>query len=315
MIEEKQNILSVTNPGRRQFIIRDIPGVVSTGYAIKTGIVVTMLESLFAIAGRKTYGSGRVHYPGYYGQQNELENSDEWQVRNELENLRIAAGEVYPEEIYKDAKREYKLIGSLKRYDSEPTNNEFFETFKKVISKLHEAPRCYEILTEFKKENKNIRYEIHYHPYYVDLTYFMCGKSVHQMHVSRTFIDTSEKSLIGTTYHEFVAHGNQAIELTNTGTRASMARNKIMKQWERELEGHIIKWYAEKEMYAFREIKYLKSKMKKWIKVFPEWNYFRIKEIEKLDVEDLIRDLLLHYQKKYINDDWVNSTYLHKLAS
>ncbi len=315
MSEDKQITSSDFNPGRRQFIIREIPGVMLSGYAVKTGIAIAVLESLLSVAGRKAFGFDKVHYPGYYGQKKELENSGEWQVRTELEKLHLASGEVCPEEIYRDAKREYKLTGSLKRYDSEPTNKEFFKTFKKVIGKLHEAPRCYEILSEFNKENSNIRHEIHYHPYYVDLTYFMCSRSVHQMHVSRTFIDTSEKSLIGTTYHELIAHGSQVVELANSGKRAGLARNMIMKQWERELEGHIVKWYAEKEMYAFREIKHLKGEMKKWIEVFPEWNYFRIKEIEKLEVEDLIKDLLLHYRKKYRNDDWVKTTYLHKLVS
>ena len=149
MSEDKQITPSDFNSERRQFLIRNIPGIVSSGYIVKTGILVAALESLFAIAGRKTFGSGQVHYPGYYAQKIELEKSAEWQARTELENLRLAAGEVCPEEIYKDAEIEYKLIGSLKRYESEPTNKEFFEIFKKVISKLHEAPRCYEILSEF----------------------------------------------------------------------------------------------------------------------------------------------------------------------
>ncbi len=42
-----------------------------------------------------------------------------------------------------------------------------------------------------------------------------------------------------------------------------------MKHWERELEGLIIKWFAEKEMYASREIKHLQGEIKKWITVFP----------------------------------------------
>ena len=314
MSEEKQKKLTGFNSGRRQFLTKDFSGILILGYVAKTGIAVTILESLLAIIGQKTFGSTKVLYPGYYRQKKELEKTAEWQVRIDLENLRLAAGEVCPEEIYRDARCEYKLIGSLKRYESEPTNKVFFETFKKVISRLHEAPRCYEILSEFNKENNNIRHEIHYHPYYVDLTYFMCSKSIHQIHASRTFIDTSERSLVGTIYHELIAHGSQGVEVTNNGKRAGMARARIMKRWEKELEGHIIKWYAEKEMYAFREISHLKNEMKKWIKVFPEWNYFRINEIEKLEVEDLVRDLLHHYQKKYKNDSWVNSTYLNKLV-
>ncbi len=57
------------------------------------------------------------------------------------------------------------------------------------------------------------------------------------------------------------------------------------------------------------------KEMKKWLRVFPEWNYFRIKEVEKLEVNDLIKQLLTHYKKKYRNEDWVNTTYLHKLVS
>ncbi len=303
------------NSRRRQFLTKYFPGILTSIYAAKTGMAVAILESLLVIVGQKTFGFDKVLFPGYYEQKRELAKSAEWQVRIELENLRLAEGEVCPEEIYKTDRSEYKLIGSLKRYESEPTNIVFFETFKKVISRLHEAPRCYEILSGLKKENKNIRYEIHYHPYYFDLTYFMCGKSIHQMHISRSFVDTSERSLVGTIYHELIAHGSQVVEVTNNGKRAGMARAQIMKQWEKELEGHIIKWYAEKEMYAIREIKYLKGKMKNWIEVFPEWNYFRINEIEKLEVEDLAGDLLRHYQKKYKNDRWVNSTYLNKLVS
>jgi hypothetical protein len=116
-------------------------------------------------------------------------------------------------------------------------------------------------------------------------------------------------------YHELIAHGSQVVELTNKGTRAGVGRIRIMKQWERELEGHLIKWYAEKEMYGFREIKNVQEEMKRWLGVFPEWHYFRIKEIEKLEVEDVIRHLLAHYKKTYKNDNWVNTTYLHKLVS
>jgi len=135
------------------------------------------------------------------------------------------------------------------------------------------------------------------------------------MHVARTFIETSEKSLIGTMYHELIAHGSQVVELTNNGTRAGAGRIRIMKQWERELEGNLIKWYAEKEMYGISEIKNVQKQMKKWLRVFPEWNYFRIKEVEKLEVNDLIKQLLTHYKKKYRKENWVNTTYLHKLVS
>ena len=147
------------------------------------------------------------------------------------------------------------MIGSLKRYDWEPTNEAFFKTYKNVIQRLRKAPRCYAILFDFNKEHNHLTYEICYHPYYVDLTYFMCGKTVHQMHVARTFVETSKKSLIGTMYHELIAHGSQVVELTNKGTRAGSGRIRIMKQWERELEGNLIKWYAEKEMYGISEIK------------------------------------------------------------
>ncbi len=304
------------NPGRRRFFINDIPGSLVFGYAVKTGIAVAALELFFSSPGQKTFGSENVHYPGYHEQLKRLKQNGEWQVRIELEKSRIAAaGEAHPEEIYRDSKIEYKLIGSLKRYEWEPTNKVFFTTFKKVINKLREAPRCYEILSEFHKRNNHLTHEIWYHPYYVDLTYFMCGKTVHQMHVARTFIDTSEKSLIGTMYHELIAHGSQVVELSNKSNRAGVGRIRIMKQWERELEGHLIKWYAEKEMYGFREIKNVQEEMKRWLGVFPEWNYFRIKEVEKLDVKDVIRHLLTHYQKKYRNDNWVSTTYLHKLIS
>ncbi len=315
MSEDNKYILSNFNFERRQFLLRYIPGIVSSGYVVKIGIFSAALKFLYTIAERKAFAFDQAHYPDYYGQKNELEKSSEWQVRIELENLRLAAGEVCPVEVINDDKREYKLIGSLKRYESEPTNKEFFETFKKVIDRLHEAPRCYKILSEFNKENSNIKHEIHYHPYYVNFTYFMSGRYVHQMHVSRTFIDTSVKALTGTTYHELIAHGSQVIEFTNTGRRASIARCSVMEQWEKELEGNLIKWYAENEMFAFREIKHLHGEMKKWIKVFPEWNYFRINNIEKLDVEDLIRDLLRHYQEKYKNEDWVKTTFLNKLIN
>ncbi len=308
-------MLTDFNPLRRRFLIRDIPGAVVSWYAVKAGIAVGAIEFFFTSLEQKAFGSETVHYPGYHEQQKRLIQTGEWQVRIELEKSRLAAGEVRPEEIYEDSKIEYKLIGSLKRYDGEPTNKAFFKTFTKVIHKLREAPRCYEILSEFNKKNNHITHEIWYHPYYVDLTYFMCGKTVHQMHVARTFIDTSEKSLIGTMYHELIAHGSQVVELTNKGKRAGVGRIRIMKQWERELEGHLIKWYAEKEMYGFREIKNVQEEMKRWLGVFPEWSYFRIKEIEKLDVKDVIRHLLTHYQKKYRNDNWVSTTYLHKLVS
>ena len=88
-----------------------------------------------------------------------------------------------------------------------------------------------------------------------------------------------------------------------------------MKQWERELEGNLVKWYAENEMYGIKEIKNIQKEMKRWLGVFPEWNYFRIKEIEKLEVKDVIKHLLTHYQNKYRNDNWVKTTYLHKLVS
>ena len=315
MSDHKLKNLADFNPGRRRFITRDIPGAALAGYAIKTGIASAVLELLLSVTGQKVFGVEADHYPGYHEQQKILKQTAEWQERIELEKSRLAAGEVRPEEIYRDSKIEYKLIGSMKRYDGEPTNNKFFDTYKTVIKRLREAPRCYEILSDFNKENNHITHEIWYHPYYTDLTYFMCGKTVHQMHVSRTFIDTSEKSLIGTMYHELVAHGSQVVEVTNKGKRAGMGRIRIMKQWERELEGNLIKWYAEKEMYGFREIKYMQKEMKRWLKVFPEWNYFRIKEIEKLEVKDVIKHLLTHYQNKYRNDNWVNTTYLHKLVS
>ena len=303
------------NPGRRLFMIRDIPGAALAGYAIKTGIASTALELLLSSTGQKAFGTEPLHYPGYHEQQKRLKQTGEWQVRIELEESRLSAGEVRHEEIYRDSKTEYKLIGSLKRYDEEPTNKRFFDTYKNVIKRLREAPRCYEILSEFNRKNNHIKYEIWYHPYYADLTYFMCGKTVHQMHVSRTFTETSKKSLIGTMYHELIAHGSQVVEVTNMGERAGLGRIRIMKQWERELEGNLVKWYAEKEMYGFREIKNVQREMKRWLGVFPEWNYFRIKEIEKLDVKDVIKHLLTHYQNKYRNDNWVNTTYLHKLVS
>ena len=252
--------------------------------------------------------------PGFHEQQKRLKQTGEWQARTELEKSCLAT-EARPEEIYRDSEIEYKLIGSLKRYDWEPTNKVFFKTYKNVINSLREAPRCYEILSDFNKENNHITHEIRYHPYYADLTYFMCGKTVHQMHVARTFIETSEKSLIGTVYHELIAHGSQVLEVTNKGERSGVARTRIMKQWERELEGQLVKWYAEKEMYGIKEIKNVQKEMKRWLQVFPEWNYFRIKEVERLEVEDVIKHLLTHYQNKYRNDKWVSTTYLHKLVS
>lgn len=303
------------NPERRRFITRDVPGATLIGYTIRSGIALTVLNCLWVIFGQKVLGSEFLHYPGCHEQKKSLNQTGEWQARIDLEKSRLADGEVRPEETYRDSEIEYKLMGSLKRYDGEPTNKEFFDTYRKVLNKLREAPRCYEILTEFKKENSHITHEIWYHPYYVDLTYFMCGKTVHQMHVSRTFIETSQKSLVGTMYHELIAHGSQVLEVTNKGKRAGVGRTRIMKQWERELEGHLIKWYAEKEMYGIKEIKNVQEEMKRWLRVFPEWNYFRIKEVEKLEVEDVIKHLLTHYQNKYGNDNWVNTTYLHKLVS
>jgi hypothetical protein len=315
MSNHKPNLSSDFNQERRQFLTKDIPGAVLAGYAVKTGIAALALELLLTGTGQKAFGSETARYPGFQEQQKRLKQNGEWQVRVELEKSRLAAGEVLPVEIYRDSEIEYKLIGSLKRLDCEPTNKVFFESYKEVINRLREAPRCYEILSEFNNENNNITHEIWYHPYYADLTYFMCGKTVHQIHVARTFTETSKKSLIGTMYHELIAHGSQVVELTNKGTRAGVGRIRIMKQWERELEGHLIKWYAEKEMYGFREIKNVQEEMKRWLGVFPEWHYFRIKEIEKLEVKDVIRHLLTHYQKTYRNDNWVNTTYLHKLVS
>jgi hypothetical protein len=315
MPDHKPNLSSDFNPERRKFLIKDVPGAVLAGYAVKTGIVAAAIELFLAGTGLEVFGSEVTHYPGFRGQLKRLKQNGEWQVRVEQEKTRLAAGGASPEEVYRDSGIEYKLIGSLKRYDWEPTNEVFFKTYKNVIQRLRKAPRCYEIFFEFNKEYKHITYEICYHPYYVDLTYLMCGKTVHQIHVARTFIETSEKSLIGTMYHELIAHGSQVVELINNGTRAGAGRIIIMKQWERELEGNLIKWYAEKEMYGISEIKNVQRGMKKWLRIFPEWNYFRIKEVEKLEVNDLIKQLLTHYKKKYRNEDWVNTTYLHKLVS
>ena len=53
------------------------------------------------------------------------------------------AGEIKPgswwrsasrENMYRDSDIEYRLIGSLKRYDWEPTNEIFFKTYKKCDS-------------------------------------------------------------------------------------------------------------------------------------------------------------------------------------
>ncbi len=315
MPDHKPNQSSDFNPERRKFLIKDVPGAALAGYAVKSGIAAAAIELFLAGTGQKVFGSETAHYPGFQEQQKRLKQNGEWQVRVEQEESCLAAGGAFPEETYKDSDIEYKLIGSLKRYDWEPTNEVFFKTYKNVIQGLRKAPRCYEIFFEFNKEYNHITYEICYHPYYVDLTYFMCGKTVHQMHVSRTFIETSKKSLIGTMYHELIAHGSQVVEVTNKGERAGVGRIRIMKQWERELEGNLIKWYAEKEMYGFREIKNIQREMKRWLGVFPEWHYFRIKEIEKLEVKDVIKHLLTHYQNKYRNDNWVNTTYLHKLVS
>ncbi len=314
MSDHKPNRFSEFNPGRRQFLSKDIPGAVLAGYAVKTGITVAALELFLAGIEPKVFGSEHDHYPGFHEQQKKLKLTGEWQERAELEKSCLAI-DARPEEIYIDSEIKYKLIGSLKRFDIEPTNKLFFKTYKNVIHRLCEAPRCYEILSEFNSDNNHITYEIWYHPYYADLTYFMCGKRVHQMHVSRTFVETSKKSLIGTMYHEFIAHGSQVLELTNKGPGTGVGRIKVMKQWERELEGNLIKWYAEKEMYGIREIENIHEEMKRWLGVFPEWHYFRIKEIEKLEVEDVIRHLLTHYKKTYGNDNWVNTTYLHKLVS
>ena len=314
MSDSKPNPYSDLNPGRRQFLFTNVPDTVLAGYAVKAGIVTAAIE-LFLAGTELASGSETAHYPGFHEQQKRLKQNGEWQVRVEQEKSRLAAGGVLPEETYKDADIEYKLVGSLKRYDWEPTNEVFFKTYKNVIQRLRKAPRCYEILLEFNKEYNHITHEICYHPYYVDLTYFMCGKTVHQMHVTRTFIETSEKSLVGTMYHELIAHGSQVVELTSNGTRAGAGRIRIMKQWEMELEGNLIKWYAEKEMYGISEIKNVQKQMKKWLRVFPEWNYFRIKEVEKLEVNDLIKQLLTHYKKKYRKENWVNTTYLHKLVS
>ena len=315
MPDHKPNQSSGFNPERRQFLFKDVPGAALVGYAVKTGIAAAAIELFLAGTGQKAFSSESAHYPGFHEQLKRLKQNGEWQVRAEQEKSRLVAGGEFPEEIYSDSGIEYKLIGSLKRYDWEPTNEVFFKTYKNVIQGLREAPKCYEILFEFNKEYDHITYEICYHPYYVDLTYFMCGKKVHQMHVARTFIETSEISLIGTMYHELVAHGSQVVELTNNGIRAGSGRIIIMKQWERELEGNLIKWYAVKEMYGISEIKNVQMGMKKWLGIFPEWNYFRIREVEKLEVNDLIKQLLTHYKKKYRNEDWVNTTYLHKLVS
>jgi hypothetical protein len=206
MPDHKPNLSSDFNPERRKFLIKDVPGAVLAGYAVKTGIAAAAIELFLAGTGLEVFGSEVTHYPGFRGQLKRLKQNGEWQVRVEQEKIRLAAGGAFPEEIYRDSGIEYKLIGSLKRYDWEPTNEVFFKTYKNVIQRLRKAPRCYEIFFEFNKEYKHITYEICYHPYYVDLTYFMCGKTVHQIHVARTFIETSEKSLIGTMYHELVAH-------------------------------------------------------------------------------------------------------------
>lgn len=295
-------------------MFRDIPATALTWHAVMTGFAGAVFQHLFSGFGQKTFGSEAVRYPGYLGQEERIRRSGEWQVREGLEESRLAAGETLPEEVCKDSEMECKLTGSLKRYDWEPTNELFFDTFKKVINNLHKAPRCYEVLSELNKKHNHIRHEIVYHPYYVDLTYFMCGKTLHQMNVGRTFINPSLDSLIGTTYHELIAHGSQAVELINRGKMAGMRRARIMKQWERELEGYLIKWFSLKEMYADREIRTVQSDMKRWMDAFPEWVFFRIKDVEKLEVESVIRALLAHYQEKYRNDDWVNTTYLHKLV-
>ena len=303
------------DPERRRFISRDLPGTALIGYIANSGIAVALLNFICAVLGQNVFASESLQYPGYHEQQRRLTQNDEWQERIELEKSRLANGIVCPRQIHVDRDIEYKLIGSLKRYDWEPTNEAFFKIFREVINRLSEAPKCYGILTEFNRKNSHITHEICYHPYYVDLTYFMCGKTVHQMHIARTFMDTSKKSLIGTMYHELIAHGSQVVELTNRGKSAGEGRTRIMKQWERELEGNLIKWYAAKEMYGFREVKNVQEEMKRWLGVFPEWNYFRIKEIEKLEVENVVRHLLTHYQNKYRNDSWVSTTYLHKLVS
>ncbi|KHE91640.1 MAG: hypothetical protein K8F52_19320 [Candidatus Scalindua rubra] len=54
MSDHKQNLSSDFNPGRRQFLIRDIPGAALAGYAVKTGISGAALELFSAGTGAES---------------------------------------------------------------------------------------------------------------------------------------------------------------------------------------------------------------------------------------------------------------------
>ncbi len=99
------------NPGRRRFLTGYIPGAALISYTVKSGIMVAVLNFLWVILGRKVSGSESLHYPGYHEQQKRLKQTGEWQERIELEKSRLSAGEVRHEEVYRDSKIEYKLIG------------------------------------------------------------------------------------------------------------------------------------------------------------------------------------------------------------
>ena len=146
MSDHKPNLSSYLNPGRRHFLFKSIPAAVLARYAAKTGIAAAAIDLFLTGTGQKVFGSQTDHYPGFREQQKRLKQNGEWQVRVEQEKSRLADGGVLPEEIYNDSDIEYRLIGSLKRYDWEPTNEVFFNTYKSVIQRLRKAPRCYEIL-------------------------------------------------------------------------------------------------------------------------------------------------------------------------
>jgi hypothetical protein len=77
MYDHKPNRSSTFNPGRRQFLIRGIPGAALAGYAVKTGISAVALELFLAGTGLKVFGSEPAHYPGFHEQQKRLKQTGE----------------------------------------------------------------------------------------------------------------------------------------------------------------------------------------------------------------------------------------------
>lgn len=296
--------------GRRDFLSEYLPKGALTAYGIRSGLAMGALEFIADCLSTQSYASENTNR-GYVTLEKErlrIEKSGELEKRLKQRDIYLSEGLI--EQSIDDYKG-FQLVGSLLRYKKEPSNEKFFETFKNVINNFHKSPTAFVTLLEFQqtyKKEKSIEQTLFYSPEFSSGIFFEPRGTMHGVYISRSFENENKIQLTARILHEFVAHGYQEVEFKNGFKH--MSRRTTMSEWETELEGYAIEWYATEEMNNKKEIKKVKLKIRELLRKFPEWRDFGINEIHKMQAKDLVNKLMTHYKDEYNGQNWLKTTYL-----